>query len=88
MSGVWPEGADGTDVNSCARGNNLGLLASADDFGKVNLYKYPSNIPKVRASSLPLNVKVSPDFSFILANAVTKNVPSHLLSLLCYYTCT
>jgi hypothetical protein len=32
---------DGTDINACA--NMGGLLASVDDFGKVNLYTYPCN---------------------------------------------
>ncbi|XP_026466422.1 echinoderm microtubule-associated protein-like 2 [Ctenocephalides felis] len=41
--GIWPEGADGTDINSCARSNDEELLATADDFGKVNLYSYPAS---------------------------------------------
>ena len=47
LSGIWPEGADGTDVNACARSHKDNLVASADDFGKVNLYQYPSCVPKV-----------------------------------------
>ncbi|CAH1249365.1 EML1 [Branchiostoma lanceolatum] len=39
--GMWPEGADGTDVNACAASRDRTLLASSDDFGKVNLFKYP-----------------------------------------------
>lgn len=46
VCGIWPEGADGTDVNACARSHNLEVVASADDFGKVNLYKYPACQPK------------------------------------------
>lgn len=35
--GAWPEGADGTDVNSMAVSNNSPkLLVTADDFGKVS----------------------------------------------------
>jgi hypothetical protein len=45
--GVWPEGADGTDVNSCERSNNQKLLATADDFGKVKLFAYPALQPRV-----------------------------------------
>ncbi|KAL5009043.1 hypothetical protein ScPMuIL_014624 [Solemya velum] len=45
-AGIWPEGADGTDVNSCCRSHKKTLVASADDFGKVNLFKYPCHQPK------------------------------------------
>lgn len=44
--GIWPENADGTDVNSCDRSHNSKLLATGDDFGKVNLYSYPSSQAK------------------------------------------
>lgn len=46
--GIWPESADGTDVNSCERSHDSRLLATADDFGKVKLYSYPVTQPKVR----------------------------------------
>lgn len=39
--GIWPDGADGTDVNSVDRSHNKRLLATGDDFGNVNLYRYP-----------------------------------------------
>lgn len=39
--GIWPDGADGTDVNSVHRSNGKQLLATGDDFGNVNLYRYP-----------------------------------------------
>lgn len=45
--GIWPEGADGTDVNACTRSSHQHLVASGDDFGKVNLFAYPSCKPKV-----------------------------------------
>jgi len=44
---MWQEGSDGTDINACCRSHHQQLLASADDFGKVNLYEYPSPQPKV-----------------------------------------
>ena len=47
VAGIWPEGADGTDVNGCNRNHKATLLASADDFGKVNLYQYPCTQPRV-----------------------------------------
>lgn len=45
--GVWPEQADGTDVNSVCRSNDRALLASGDDFGKVKLFGWPASQPKV-----------------------------------------
>jgi len=39
--GIWPEGADGTDINSCSRSRDNQMLCSGDDFGKVHLFKYP-----------------------------------------------
>lgn len=46
--GIWPENADGTDVNYCDRSHNMNLLATGDDFGKVKLFSYPVVQPKVR----------------------------------------
>jgi len=39
--GMWPEGADGTDINSVDRSHNNMLLATSDDFSHVNLFRYP-----------------------------------------------
>ncbi|XP_032750201.1 echinoderm microtubule-associated protein-like 2 isoform X1 [Rattus rattus] len=44
--GIWPEGADGTDINAVARSHNGNLLVSADDFGKVHLFSYPCCQPR------------------------------------------
>lgn len=44
--GVWPENADGTDVNTVARSGDRKLVASGDDWGKVKLYSYPAAQPK------------------------------------------
>ncbi|XP_022826453.1 echinoderm microtubule-associated protein-like 2 isoform X4 [Spodoptera litura] len=44
--GVWPENADGTDINSCTRSHDNRLVATGDDFGKVKLYAYPVTQPK------------------------------------------
>lgn len=53
--GIWPEGADGTDVNNCAKSRDCRLLVTADDFGKVKLYNYPVTQPKVISSGLFFN---------------------------------
>lgn len=44
--GIWPENADGTDLNSCERTQDLRLMATGDDFGKVKLFSYPVMQPK------------------------------------------
>ncbi|KAM4642300.1 echinoderm microtubule-associated protein-like 2 isoform 2-T2 [Discoglossus pictus] len=44
--GVWPEGADGTDINSVTRSHDRKLLATGDDFGGVRLYNYPCIVPR------------------------------------------
>lgn len=46
--GIWPESADGTDVNASDRSHDKKLVATGDDFGKVKLYSYPVTQPKVR----------------------------------------
>ncbi|CAB1348649.1 unnamed protein product [Coregonus sp. 'balchen'] len=44
--GVWPDGADGTDINAVCRSHDSSLLASADDFGKVHLFSNPCFQPR------------------------------------------
>lgn len=44
--GVWPEGSDGTDINSLARSHGMTMISVADDFCKVHLFRYPCNKPK------------------------------------------
>ncbi|XP_037024980.1 echinoderm microtubule-associated protein-like 2 isoform X2 [Bradysia coprophila] len=44
--GVWPENADGSDVNSVGRSSDGSLLVSGDDWGKIKLYAYPTSQPK------------------------------------------
>lgn len=46
-SGIWPDGADGTDINAVCRSHDGSLLASADDFGKVHLFSFPCCQPRV-----------------------------------------
>lgn len=45
--GIWPENADGSDINNCDRSNNQLLMVTGDDFGKVKLFSYPVIQPKV-----------------------------------------
>ncbi|KAB7506598.1 Echinoderm microtubule-associated protein-like 1 [Armadillidium nasatum] len=46
--GIWGDGMDGTDINSCAKANNYDILASGDDFGKIKLFAFPSSQIKAR----------------------------------------
>ncbi|XP_071540935.1 echinoderm microtubule-associated protein-like 2 isoform X3 [Panulirus ornatus] len=46
--GIWPEGADGTDVNTCAKANDRAVLATGDDFGKVKMFSSPACHQKAR----------------------------------------
>lgn len=47
VAGIWPKGSDGTDINAVARSHSMRLLATADDFGQVNLFRYPTSQLKV-----------------------------------------
>uniref|UniRef100_A0A8C4F4L2 Echinoderm microtubule-associated protein-like 2 n=1 Tax=Dicentrarchus labrax TaxID=13489 RepID=A0A8C4F4L2_DICLA len=44
--GIWPDGADGTDINAVCRSHDGSLLTSADDFGKVHLFSFPCSQPR------------------------------------------
>uniref|UniRef100_A0AAR2KGC1 HELP domain-containing protein n=1 Tax=Pygocentrus nattereri TaxID=42514 RepID=A0AAR2KGC1_PYGNA len=44
--GIWPDGADGTDINAVCRSNDRGVLATGDDFGKVHLFSNPCSQPR------------------------------------------
>lgn len=41
VRGIWLPCSDGTDVNAVARCSKGQLLAAADDFGRVKLFRYP-----------------------------------------------
>ncbi|XP_055316074.1 echinoderm microtubule-associated protein-like 2 isoform X2 [Sitodiplosis mosellana] len=49
--GVWPEHADGTDINAVCKNFEGSLMASGDDFGKVKLFLYPATQPKTLSHS-------------------------------------
>ncbi|CAM5172821.1 unnamed protein product [Eretmochelys imbricata] len=75
--GIWPEGADGTDINAACRSHDGKLLASADDFGKVHLFSYPCCQPRAPShaagghSSHVTNVAFLPDDSLLLSTGGT-----------------
>lgn len=50
--GIWPENADGTDINTVGRSLDKRLVATGDDFGKVKIYAYPASQPKVIKTSI------------------------------------
>lgn len=75
VRGLWPEGADGTDINACARSNTelREMIATSDDFGKVKLFRYPCIIPNADNrpygghSSHVTNVAFSPDDRWLVS---------------------
>jgi WD40 repeat protein len=46
VQGIWPACADGTDINAVDRSPGGTLLATADDHGKVKVFRYPVVIEK------------------------------------------
>ncbi|RHY31146.1 hypothetical protein DYB25_005923 [Aphanomyces astaci] len=41
VQGMWQPEADGSDINAVDRSHSGSLLATADDFGKVKVFRYP-----------------------------------------------
>jgi len=41
VQGIFPPAANGTDINMVARSPDASVLASADDFGMVKLFRFP-----------------------------------------------
>jgi len=52
VRGIWETGMDGSDINNCDRSPNGELIASADDWGRVNLYNYPVGEENEKSSFL------------------------------------
>lgn len=46
VQGIWPPCADGSDINSVDRSPEGLVTATADDFGFVKLFKFPSPVEK------------------------------------------
>ncbi|XP_048843980.1 echinoderm microtubule-associated protein-like 4 isoform X1 [Brienomyrus brachyistius] len=71
--GVWPEGSDGTDINALARSHSRRLIALADDFCKVHLFRYPCSRPKAPSHKYSAHSSHVTNVSFLCND-------SHLLS--------
>ena len=41
VEGIYPSGEDGSHINGVDRSRDMKLLATADDFGLLNIYNYP-----------------------------------------------
>jgi WD40 repeat protein len=73
VQGIWPADSDGTDVNAVAKSGSGTVLASADDFGNVKLFKYPvvrkhADCKKYRAhSSHVTNVAFSHNDQYVFS---------------------
>lgn len=52
VQGIWPPCSDGSDVRSVDRALDRTVIATADDFGKVKLFKYPCPIESIYPFSL------------------------------------
>ena len=51
VEGIYPSGEDGSHINGVAASQDMKLLATADDFGLVNIYRYPCLSLKHKARS-------------------------------------
>ena len=76
VRGLWPEGADGTDINACGRSNNgeRELVVTSDDFGTVKIFRYPCIIPNADCkayhghSSHVTNIAFSADDRWVVSS--------------------
>ena len=70
VKGIYPPGVDGTHVNGVDLSPSRQLLITGDDWGLVNIYRYPVS-PKSKALSLRghsefvVRVKFSPNEDYI-----------------------
>ena len=42
--GLWPPKCDVTDINATCAASDMSVIATADDFGFVKLFNYPSKV--------------------------------------------
>lgn len=45
VQGIFPANSDGSDVNACARSPDGAVVATGDDCGRVNLFRFPCPEP-------------------------------------------
>lgn len=66
VSGIYPFGASGEDINAVERSADGRVLATADDFGLVKLFKFPAIGPGHHKfyghSAQVTNIKFSMEF--------------------------
>jgi microtubule-associated protein-like 6 len=71
--GIWPPCSSGDDINAVDRDKNRTVLVTADDFGKVKLFKYPCAIEKasfkkfIGHSSHVTNIKFSHNDEYVIS---------------------
>jgi WD40 repeat protein len=62
--GIWPAISDGTDINAIDRSLAQTTLVTADDFGKVKLFKYPSAVEYSNYNSFSGHSNIVADVKF------------------------
>jgi microtubule-associated protein-like 6 len=73
VQGIYPQYSDGSDINACDRAHLGKVLVSSDDFGKVNLFRYPVLATEAEChkygghSSHVTNVRFSADDRYVLS---------------------
>lgn len=51
VEGIYPSGEDGSHINGVDVSQDMSLIATADDFGLLNVYRYPCASLKHKAHS-------------------------------------
>ncbi|KAJ0405579.1 hypothetical protein P43SY_009628 [Pythium insidiosum] len=73
VQGIWPECADGTDINAVCASASRTLLATGDDSGRVKIFRYPCTIKGAKwheargHASHVTNVRFSHDDKFLIS---------------------
>ena len=79
VQGIWPPAADGTDINAISRSNNERLCVTADDFGRVKLFRWPCISNKAQSknyrghASHVTNITFSHDDGYVISTGGTDN---------------
>ena len=48
VMGIWPDGSDGTDINSLHRSHDGRFVATADDYGMIKIFNWPCVVENAR----------------------------------------